>query len=238
MSRCQELSANVSTEYWNFDTKNIYFALNPVPGDVQNENVGMPMSCSRTLTDPVRSCTAAPDTGNCRNAAVICVLTASALLGLLKLLASLDAKQLERWRGSLCSDRPCASQSCTPGAAPLPSSSPAIMNQSATSPPSPDAQHVEKRCRSRHKSGFPTGPRPWMMVTAGMLLLAGAGAQKLVFRQTMSFLFTPGNVKHYNADDPTASDFSILDEVESMRGSDGKLHFKLCYNGNSKVCLR
>ena len=63
-----------------------------------------------------------------------------------------------------------------------------------------------------------------------MLVAAVAGNWRLVFRQTWdSSNPDNGNWASWskNADDPGAADFAILDQLESFRGSDGKIKFKL-----------
>lgn len=61
-------------------------------------------------------------------------------------------------------------------------------------------------------------------------------AWKLVFRQTLPFFFTPQNAERYSPEDPSAPNYSVLDELESLRGADGKLHFKLYYPEVGAVC--
>ena len=56
---------------------------------------------------------------------------------------------------------------------------------------------------------------------------------KLIFRQTTPYYHSNDNnwatAKELNPGDPTNDNFSILNQLESFRGSDGKLHLKLIY---------
>ena len=62
------------------------------------------------------------------------------------------------------------------------------------------------------------------------LFLIAASWTKVFSHDTSGGLFVNINdAKNKNSDDPSAALFSILDQLEGMRNSDGKFYLKLCY---------
>lgn len=56
----------------------------------------------------------------------------------------------------------------------------------------------------------------------------------LIFRHDVSKnLFWPRNVTKINEHNTTAKMYSLLDEMDNLRGADKNFHFKLCYPGKN-----
>lgn len=51
----------------------------------------------------------------------------------------------------------------------------------------------------------------------------------MIFRQTAGTYLPLDEWKSHNANDPSKPNYSILDQLETFRGSDGTFHFKLEY---------
>eukprot|EP00286_Rhodomonas_abbreviata_P015439 CAMPEP_0181327790 /NCGR_PEP_ID=MMETSP1101-20121128/22308_1 /TAXON_ID=46948 /ORGANISM="Rhodomonas abbreviata, Strain Caron Lab Isolate" /LENGTH=1838 /DNA_ID=CAMNT_0023436511 /DNA_START=117 /DNA_END=5629 /DNA_ORIENTATION=- len=87
-----------------------------------------------------------------------------------------------------------------------------------TAPPNP----LHPPCASAAPKAVVSPPAPAPVV--------GEGGFQLVFRQTMPYLFKELAIfLSMNAGDPDSDNYSIMGQLESFRGGDGKLHLKLYY---------
>lgn len=63
-----------------------------------------------------------------------------------------------------------------------------------------------------------------------------ASVELLVFRQdSKDGIFWPSDLVALNKDNPTAPRYSILDELDDFRATDGHFHFKMCYPGTWEI---